>query len=151
MTTIQPPLSIQLSIPSELGYEKVVRDAVATFAGWLNFDHDRIEDLKTAIAEVCINAIEHGNAMHSSLRVSVACTCQDECLTVEVSDQGVRMFDWCGSSPAIDDKLCGKAPYRGMGMSLVCGLIDDISIDVSPTGQNVFRMMLYRRSVQSSE
>ena len=47
---------IQLHIPSELGYEKVAMAAAATLATKIGFSQDRIEDLKTAVGEACINA-----------------------------------------------------------------------------------------------
>ena len=54
---------MELSFPSELGYEKVAREAVAAFARRLGCDRERVEDLKTALGEACINAIEHGNGL----------------------------------------------------------------------------------------
>ena len=42
---------VELRIPSELGYEKIAREAVATVANRLNFGQDKIEDIKTAISE----------------------------------------------------------------------------------------------------
>ena len=65
--------SIDLSIPSELGYERVVREAAASFAHRLGFATERVEDLKTAVSEACLNAIEHGNAQTPGLRVDVTC------------------------------------------------------------------------------
>ncbi|MEE9213674.1 MAG: ATP-binding protein, partial [Thermodesulfobacteriota bacterium] len=38
-------------------------EQVATLAKEIGFSDDRIEDLKTAVSEACLNAIEHGNEM----------------------------------------------------------------------------------------
>jgi len=46
--------------------EKVAMDFAASVAKMRQFPEARIEDLKTAIAEACINAIEHGNKMDAS-------------------------------------------------------------------------------------
>ena len=62
---------VQVRLPSELGYEKVAMSTAASMASLMGFSIDRIEDLKTAVAEACINAIEHGNQLNDSLAVGV--------------------------------------------------------------------------------
>jgi serine/threonine-protein kinase RsbW len=51
---------IELHIPSVIGFEKVAMECAASVAKKMGFTEDRIEDLKTAVAEACLNAIEHG-------------------------------------------------------------------------------------------
>ena len=76
MTLSQSTPAIFLTFPSELGYERLARDTVAAFAVRLGFDSERVENLKTALSEACINAIEHGNALLPGLRISVCCFCE---------------------------------------------------------------------------
>src|SRR5690554_2309024 len=125
MSTPAPQPSIELSIPSELGYEKVARDAVAAFARRLGFDRDRIEDLKTALGEACINAIEHGNAQTPGLRIAVSCVCEGERLTVEIHDHGLKHYAGHSAPPRIEHKLSGLAPLRGMGLLMISELVDE--------------------------
>lgn len=145
MTTPSQRPSIELSIPSELGYEKVARDAVAAFARRFGFDHERIEDLKTALGEACINAIEHGNAQTPGLRIAVSCACEGECLTVEIHDDGLKHYAGHQSPAGIENKLRGLAPLRGMGLMMIAALVDEAGFEDSPSGGNVFRLALYRR------
>src|SRR5215510_12068082 len=84
--------SMELSFPSELGYEKIARDAVAAFARRLGCDRERVEDLKTALGEACINAIEHGNGKRPGLRVDIHCSGAEGRLTVEVCDCGLKRY-----------------------------------------------------------
>src|SRR5215831_16742996 len=63
--------SIELRLPSRLGFEKVAMNTAASVARLMGFADDRIEDLKTAIAEACINAMEHGNRLDETLSVGV--------------------------------------------------------------------------------
>ncbi|HMO56206.1 MAG TPA: ATP-binding protein [Roseiflexaceae bacterium] len=137
--------TIELSVPSELGYEKVVRDTIAAFARRLGFDNERIDDLKTAIGEACINAIEHGNGGVPDQRISVSCICEDERLTVEVRDRGVKPYDGHAAVPSIEQKLQGIAPLRGMGLMLIAQLVDEADFTNHPAGGNLFRLSLYRR------
>ena len=136
---------IELSFPSELGYEKVARDAVAAFARRLGCDRERVEDLKTALGEACINAIEHGNARAPGLRVDIQCIGASDRLTIEVRDHGVRRY--LGDAPAatIDLKLQGLAPRRGMGLMMISQLVDEAGFTDSPGGGNSFRLVLYFR------
>lgn len=143
--SLQP--SLELSIPSEFGYEKIAREAVAAFARKLGFDRDRIEDLKTALGEACINAIEHGNQRGSGLRVDVCCIVADDALTVEVQDQGIKRFEGCAAPASIDSKLVGKAPARGMGLMLIRGLVDEADFVEDQGRGNCFRLTLHRAAV----
>ena len=59
-----------------MGFEKVAMSTAASVAKLMGFREDRIEDLKTAVAEACINAIEHGNRLNEKLSVGVVLTCE---------------------------------------------------------------------------
>ena len=49
--------SVEVRLPSRMGFEKVAMSTAASVAKLMGFREDRIEDLKTAVAEACINAI----------------------------------------------------------------------------------------------
>src|SRR5215210_2157939 len=112
---VSSPPAMELSFPSELGYEKVAREAVGAFARRLGCDRERVEDLKTALGEACINAIEHGNGQEPNLRVDIHCSGAADRLTVEVCDCGLMRYSGELQQVAgIDLKLRGLAPPRGM-------------------------------------
>lgn len=139
-------LTMDLSFPSELGYERVAREAVAAFARRLGFDGERIEDLKTALGEACINAIEHGNRRVPGLHVAVSCTCNGEFLTVDIRDTGVQRYAGPPSGANIEQKLKGLAPLRGMGLMMISQLVDEAGFTESDDGGNTFRLVLHCRS-----
>jgi serine/threonine-protein kinase RsbW len=125
-STIQPQIGIELSFPSELGYELVAREAVVTFAERCGIKPERIEDLKTVLCEACINAIEHGNRLQSALRVQIFCRLEPGRLVVEVIDAGTQTFALPDdSSCTISDKIEGHAKMRGMGLFLIRQLSDE--------------------------
>jgi serine/threonine-protein kinase RsbW len=138
---------MELSFPSELGYEKVAREAVAAFARRLGCDRERVEDLKTALGEACINAIEHGNGHVPGLRVDVSCVGADDRLEVQVHDRGLKRYEAGGSVAGIDLKLRGLAPLRGMGLMMIAQLVDEAGFTESADGGNHFRLVLYFRKV----
>jgi serine/threonine-protein kinase RsbW len=146
MYNVSSPLSINLSIPSEFGYERVVREAVASFARRVGFAGERIEDLKTAVSEACLNAIEHGNAQMPEMRVDVSCVWENDCLMVRVLDHGLKRY--AGHvTPCLSRKVYGEAPPRGLGLYLIAQLVDTCGFETSPDGGNVLYMHIRARSM----
>ena len=113
-----------LSLPSKLGHEKVAMSTAASVARLMGFSEDRIEDLKTAVAEACINSIEHGNQMDESLRVGVILSMKATTLEIMVWDHGTGL-NANTPVPDIDSKMAGEQNPRGMGMFLIQGLMDE--------------------------
>ncbi len=145
MSNASSSLSLELSIPSEFGYERVVRDAVASFARRIGLNSERVEDLKTAVSEACLNAIEHGNAQMPEMRVDVNCVWENDGLTVRVLDHGLKRY--AGHvAPCIVCKMHGEAPPRGMGLYLISQLVDTCGFETSPDGGNVLYMRMHTRS-----
>ena len=144
MTLSQSIPAIFLTFPSELGYERLARDTVAAFAVRLGFDSERVENLKTALSEACINAIEHGNALLPGLRISVCCFCEEQQLTIEVRDRGIKRYNGQHCTASIDQKLLGLAPTRGMGLLLIEQLVDEATFAEPSEEGNLFRLAIRR-------
>jgi anti-sigma regulatory factor (Ser/Thr protein kinase) len=64
----------------------------------MGFREDRVEDLKTAVAEACINAIEHGNRLNEKLSVGVVLSAGADSLEVKVIDDGKGMKQAAGQA-----------------------------------------------------
>lgn len=146
-TSTYTTTSMELSLPSELGYEVIARDAVAAFARRLGLPTDQIEDLKTALSEACINAIEHGNSLRPGLRVQVFCRLEDERLVVEVLDQGVMPFARRADPLTIVEKIAGLGSLRGMGLMLISQLSDEAGFVPQTGAGNCFRFAFHKRPV----
>ena len=80
------PERVEIFLPSTLGYEKVARNAAEAVAEEMGFSADRIEDLKTDVAEACMNAIDHGNQEDQTTSVTVLLTAAPQQLDIKVSD-----------------------------------------------------------------
>ena len=148
-TPISTQTSMELSLPSELGYEVIARDAVAAFARRLGLASDRIEDLKTALSEACINAIEHGNSLRPELRVQISCRFEDERQIIEVMDQGIRLYTSRSAPLSINDKIAGLGSFRGMGLLLISQLCDEAGFVPDRAAGNCFRFAFTRRPAPS--
>jgi serine/threonine-protein kinase RsbW len=116
--------TVEVRLPTQLGYEKVAMSTAASVAKLMGFPEDRIEDLKTAVAEACINAIEHGNRLNEKLSVGVVLRADTDALEVKVIDDGTGMKKQ-PAKPDIDRKMHGEEGPRGMGMFLIQALVDE--------------------------
>jgi serine/threonine-protein kinase RsbW len=134
--------SIELRLPSKLGYEKVAMNTAASVAKLMGFAEDRIEDLKTAVAEACINAMEHGNKMDDSLSVGVILSIVADSLEVKVTDTGDGPKH-AQAAPDIDKKMHGEEDPRGMGMFLIQALVDEAEWVSSPPQGSYARMVIH--------
>lgn len=130
-----------VSLPSELGFEKVAMSTAESVAELMGFSADRIEDLKTAVAEACINAIEHGNQLDNSLSVGVILSVNEDHLEVKVIDEGTGL-EVAPPSPDIDRKMHGEEPARGLGMFLIQNLVDEAEWYQGPEGKSYVRLVI---------
>ena len=139
----QKPTSVELRLPSRLGYEKVAMSTAAAVAKLVGLRPDRIEDLKTAVAEACINAIEHGNRLNEKLSVGVILSASDDILEVKVIDDGKGMKTH-PAKPDIDRKMQGIEDPRGMGMFLIQALVDEAEWVAGTDGKSSYVRLVIR-------
>ena len=111
----------------------------------MGFDPERVEDLRTALSEACINAIEHGNQRQVQRRIHITCTISRNRLVLVISDEGLRFHPSQEIEAAtIEQKLAGLASARGMGLMLIEQLVDECGFLPSRPGQgNRFRLAMY--------
>jgi serine/threonine-protein kinase RsbW len=117
--------AVELRLPSRLGFEKVAMSTAASLANLMGFEADRIEDLKTAISEICINAMEHGNHFNDFLLVYITFTLEENALEIRVRDCGAGVRNPNPHKPDMERKLHGEETARGMGMFLIQSLVDE--------------------------
>jgi serine/threonine-protein kinase RsbW len=132
------PEQVEIFLPSTLGYEKVARNAAEAVAEEMGFSPDRIEDLKTAVAEACMNAIEHGNQEDQTTSVTVLLTAAPQQLEIKVSDEGLKPIPDTFPPPGQS-----SPDNRGWGMFFITQLVDEVEIMRLPKGGNVVRMVIY--------
>ena len=135
--------SVEVRLPSRLGYEKVAMSTAASVAKLMGFREDRIEDLKTAVAEACINAIEHGNRLNEGLQVGVLLSAGEDSLEVKVLDDG-KGLKTMPSKPDIDKKIHGEEDPRGMGMFLIQALVDEAEWVAGSNGKSSYVRLVIR-------
>ncbi len=136
---------IELYIPSELGWERPAADLVASVAKRMAFPPERIDDIKTAVTEAVLNAIEHGNSLDRTRRVLIILTPESDALEINVHDQSATPLTIDADSiapPSIEDRLAGVTPARGWGTFLIRTLVDEVEFSYTGEG-NVVRMVIH--------
>lgn len=129
------PHMIEISLPSELGYEKVATSAIATLARPMGFSQERLDDLKTALSEAVLNAIEHGNQLNVQLRVQIIALVEQSALTLKIIDQGLQPL------PSLNLARQERTDHRGWGLFLMKSLVDEVKGVVTP-GRNELQLLM---------
>ena len=140
--------TVEVRLPSRMGFEKVAMSTASAVAKLMGFPEDRVEDLKTAVAEACINAIEHGNQLDGTLCVGVILSASDEALEVKVMDTGSGIAK-APSKPDIDRKMHGEEDPRGMGMFLIQSLVDEAEWVKGSPGKGSYVRLVIRLAKES--
>ena len=129
--------TVEVSLPNKIGYERIAMDCSASFAKIAGFAPGRIEDLKTAVAEACINAIEHGNQGHPDTRVLVTMNFKDDIFSVSVKDggDGIKKLP---EDKAVMQQIEKLEPPKGLGIYLIKQLVDEVEFnDMTKDGHAV--------------
>jgi serine/threonine-protein kinase RsbW len=136
--------TIEVSLPNKLGYERVAMACSATFAKIVGFLPERVEDLKTAVSEACLNAMEHGNLNRPDRRVLVRMNYSDHVFSVSVMDQGEGMKETpeIPDDLEIDKKIEALEIPRGIGMFLIKQLVDQVEFNQLTNEGHMVRMLL---------
>jgi len=132
---------LEIHIPNVFGSEKLAMDFAATEAKKMGLSVGRVEDLKTAVSEACLNAMEHGNKMDASMKVGVILNVEEMNLQVTVQDVGDEIGPV--ETPNIEDKIEGKSDRRGWGIFLIKNLVDEVKFESAPEGGNLVRMIIH--------
>jgi len=120
--------AVEVSLPSRLGYERIAMDCSASFAKMAGFTPERIADLKTAVAEACLNAIVDGNKNHPDTRVLVTMNFKDDRFSVSVKDNG-NGIPSLPKDRAVMQSIEKLEPPKGLGTYLIKQLVDEVEFN----------------------
>jgi serine phosphatase RsbU (regulator of sigma subunit)/anti-sigma regulatory factor (Ser/Thr protein kinase) len=124
--TPAPTLDVVFSIPSERGNERLAMDRVADVVAPLELDPRRLEQLKTAVSEAAMNAIEHGNGSDPEIPVDIHVRRGSGQLLVAITDRGGGPELPEAETPDLEAKLDGRQKTRGWGLFLIRNMVDDV-------------------------
>jgi serine/threonine-protein kinase RsbW len=116
------------SVPSELGNERLAMEEVAAVVSGLGLPEQRLEKLKTAVAEATMNAMEHGNHYRAELPVLIEVSVSDADLSVKITDEGSGPPSFHSETPDLEAKLAGMQTPRGWGLFLIKHMVDEMRL-----------------------
>ena len=120
------------TIASEAGNERQAIERLVEAVRELHFPAQRLEDLKTAVGEATMNAMEHGNHFEADLPVTIEVLSSRTSVTVRITDEGGSFSLNQTLAPDLDAKLAGLQSPRGWGLFLIERLVDEVRV----TGDN---------------
>jgi len=142
------PREVHLTIPVAPEMEIAATAQVAALGEWMELGRDKIDEVKMAVVEACINAFEHsGTPDHKvELKFRVATEADTDgsrtYLEVDVLNNGHGFDPSRVTAPQIGQKL--RAPHkRGWGLRIIRSLMDDVRI-VSGERGTMIVMRKYR-------
>ena len=94
----------------------------------LAFSTTRLENLKTAVAEAAMNAMEHGNHYQPELPVLIQVYKSESTIWIYVTDQGGGRPIPTPNTPDLEAKLAGLQSPRGWGLFLIKNLVDEMHV-----------------------
>jgi serine/threonine-protein kinase RsbW len=123
---------VDLVIPMLPDIEVAAIKTAAAVAEYMEFNTEKVDELKLAIIEACINAFEHSNSNDNKLFIKFVM--QGNELTVIIKDNGKGFnTDSINEKPDIKEKL-NSSYKRGWGLMLIKNLMDKVEIQSNSEG-----------------
>jgi len=144
----------ELTVPSQPGNERIAMEQVAKAVEVLHLPGKRLDQLKTAVAEATMNAMEHGNHYLPDKPVSIKVLASQEALSVRITDHGgtrILPSDTGIEVPDIEAKLAELQTPRGWGLFLIKHMVDEMNISSDILHHTVELIMYLKGEDNGSE
>ena len=120
------PAPLELKFPADISHLASTRTALRSWLTRARVDPDQTLNVLIAAGEAVANAIEHGHRHSPAGTISLAATALVDQVQLTITDTG----SWKPPQPTPD-------PHRGRGITLMRGLMHDVTIDPGPAGTTV--------------
>ena len=129
---------VTLTLPMLPDMEIAASKTATALAEFMDMSSDKIDEVRMAVVEACINSFEHSQADDRKVEIQFAVLGNDEPerLQITIRDSGVGFTPESLVKPRIEDKL-KAASKRGWGLTIIKGLMDEVDIHSGPGGTTV--------------
>ena len=124
---------VELIIPMIPEMELTATKTAEAVGDFMHLDRDRIDEIKLALIEACINAFEHSKSQEG--RVSITFEIGAEGLTIRISDQG-QGFDLSKVQEKLRQRR-ERGEHRGWGLAIMKELMDEVRVESTEQGTTV--------------
>jgi serine/threonine-protein kinase RsbW len=148
----------EFTLPGEPGNDRLAVEKVAEIVASLPLSNDRLDRLKTAVAEATLNALEHGNQYDRDLPVAIRVRASSDAVAIGITNFGELDIpeaqpdsSWEESGqlphadveiPDIEAKIKGLQVPRGWGFFLIQHMVDEYQVTNQPTAHTI-ELFLY--------
>jgi serine/threonine-protein kinase RsbW len=132
---------VSMSIPVAPEMEIVATAQAAALGEYVGLSRDKIDEVKLALVEACINAFEHADCrdeqLHLTFRLGRELQAKGrEFLEVEVLDKG-KGFDQHRVEAPSQQKTFVSHRKRGWGLQIIKSLMDEVDITSGEWGTRI--------------
>ena len=131
--SMMKPTKMDLNIPLQPDIELMAAHTASGVGEFIGLDQDKMDEVKMALIEACINAVEHSKSKDE--RLTIDFTVEADRLTIVISDRG-HGFD----KENVDEQIRhrrAQGERRGWGLKLMKELMDDVKIESDKTGTTI--------------
>ena len=133
------PREVSMSIPVAPEMEIVATAQAAALGEYLGMTRDKIDEVKLALVEACINAFEHADCRDEQLHLTFRLGQEPkgrEWLEVEVLDKGKGFEKAAVEEPSIEKSFASHRK-RGWGLQIIKSLMDEVQITSGGWGTRI--------------
>lgn len=129
---------VSLALPMVADMEIAATKTVTSLAEFMHMSPDKIDEVRLAVVEACINAFEHSSAQDGMVHLTFAVLGdqEPERLQITVQDSGKGFDPASLEKPSIEAKLKSDRK-RGWGLKIIEGLMDEVTITSGRSGTTV--------------
>jgi serine/threonine-protein kinase RsbW len=129
---------VTLALPMVPEMEIEASKTATAIAESIRMSPDRIDEVRMAVVEACINALEHSRASDREVFVTfqVVGETDPEKLRILVHDNGIGFAPETLEEPTMESKLKAMRK-RGWGLKIIRGLMDEVEIRSGDEGTTV--------------
>jgi serine/threonine-protein kinase RsbW len=129
---------VSMTIPVAPEMEIVATAQAAALGEYIAMPRDKIDEVKLALVEACINAFEHAECRDEQLHLKfrLGRDAKREWLEVEVLDKGKGFDSAMVEEPSIEKSFAGHRK-RGWGLQIIKSLMDEVEITSSGGGTRI--------------
>ena len=131
-------MEVSLTLPMLPDMEIAASKTATAMAEFMHMSSDKIDEVRMAVVEACINSFEHSEARDRKIYLTFAVMGDDEPerLQISIRDTGHGFDVGEVEEPRIEEKL-KAARKRGWGLKIIQGLMDEVEIRSGSNGTHV--------------
>jgi serine/threonine-protein kinase RsbW len=129
---------VTLTLPMAPDMEVAASKTATALAEFMRMSPEKVDEVRLAVVEACINAFEHSHSRDRRVRITFAVigAPEPEKLEITVQDAGVGFNRRHVEEPNIVEKI-RSTNKRGWGLKIIEGLMDEVEIDSGHNGTTV--------------